>query len=183
VTWPESHDVPAESFPTVTALAVGAATGRRPWVPIDMRKLIMLASLAACAQPGRIVVRGPAQGEALPRCHVSGELRAEYFAPVVAYARRHLIHRMNVPDPQRDGFAYLIEPGSPKPDHDGLSFIVDARSEVGALAVVQKRGEWRRETRYVMHVMHSGQLTTVAISSCEGRISHAITSCASRTGP
>jgi hypothetical protein len=91
---------------------------------------------------------------------------AEYFAPIVAYARRHLIQRVNAPDPEHDGFAYLIEPGSPEPDTDGLSFIVDARSEIGALAVLQKRGDWHRETRYALHVVHSGQLTTVVIFVC-----------------
>jgi len=137
--------------------------------PLDMSKRVMvaLAALAACAEPGRIVVRGPADGEELPACHVAGQLRAEYFAPVVAYARRHLIQRVNAPDPEHDGFAYLIEPGSPEPDHDGLSFIVDARSETGALAVLQKRGAWRRETRYALHLVHSGPLTTVVIFVCQ----------------
>jgi hypothetical protein len=131
-----------------------------------MKGVIVLFVAAACGGRERVVVRGPADGEKLPACQVDGELQRAYFAPVVAYARTHLIQRMNA-DPTRDGLGYLVEPGTATPDNDGLSFIVDQRRKVGKLEILNKRGEWRSESRYALHVTHSGPLTTVVTFRCQ----------------
>ena len=126
----------------------------------------MLAVVGACASSPPISVRlaDAPRVEVAPRtirplqmsCALSGAPAPELFDPVVAFARAHLVDRLDSFDRDASTPVHVrrTSPHLPTPpDQRGVLIDVDPRTALGQLTVTNRWAGGRAVNRYCLHVV------------------------------